>query len=192
MGRVYAGSSLNLAATSSKNGEGGLFRTRSPALVLPCVSRPLSYESEDFIIYKLDLWPTLVNESPLGGRAWVLQERALARRTLHFGSNQLLWECSIGSACESYPWDPALAVITRRHINNDITLFRGSHPEHAWRPLVIAYSSSKLSFESEKLIAFAGIAKLLSDIGVLGTYVAGLWKDKLELHLLWDVSRSHY
>ena len=31
--------------------------------------------------------------SPLGGRGWALQERLLAPRTLHFGREQLFWEC---------------------------------------------------------------------------------------------------
>ena len=30
--------------------------------------------------------------SPLNGRGWVLQERLLAPRTLHFGREQLFWE----------------------------------------------------------------------------------------------------
>lgn len=31
--------------------------------------------------------------SPLSGRGWLLQERLLASRTLHFGCEQLFWEC---------------------------------------------------------------------------------------------------
>ena len=42
-----------------------------------------------------------VNESPLSERAWVLQERALARRTMFFTDNQIYWECSGGFRCET-------------------------------------------------------------------------------------------
>lgn len=59
-----------------------------------------------------------VLESPLSRRGWVLQERALARRTIYFTSRQTYWECGIGVRCEtltkmdklafSYPCNPHL------------------------------------------------------------------------------------
>src|SRR2546421_346148 len=36
-------------------------------------------------------------------RAWVLQERLMAPRVLHFGSAQLFWECRRGLLCERFP-----------------------------------------------------------------------------------------
>lgn len=42
-----------------------------------------------------------VIDSPLNSRAWVLQERALARRTIFFTTNQIYWECSGGFRCET-------------------------------------------------------------------------------------------
>lgn len=42
-----------------------------------------------------------VIDGPLSTRAWVLQERALARRTIFFTKNQIYWECSNGVRCES-------------------------------------------------------------------------------------------
>jgi hypothetical protein len=42
-----------------------------------------------------------VIEGPLCSRAWVFQERALARRTIFFTNNQIYWECSGGVRCES-------------------------------------------------------------------------------------------
>lgn len=36
-------------------------------------------------------------------RAWALQERFLSRRIVHFGQEQILWECCEEMACESYP-----------------------------------------------------------------------------------------
>jgi hypothetical protein len=37
-----------------------------------------------------------VDDSELNSRGWVLQERALARRTVHFTKNQTYWECGKG------------------------------------------------------------------------------------------------
>lgn len=43
-----------------------------------------------------------VNQSPLSQRAWVLQERVLSRRTIHFTSNHLYWECGELARCDDY------------------------------------------------------------------------------------------
>jgi hypothetical protein len=42
-----------------------------------------------------------VLQSPLNSRGWVLQERALARRTMFFTANQIYWECGDGIRCET-------------------------------------------------------------------------------------------
>ena len=42
--------------------------------------------------------------SPLSGRGWVLQERLLAPRTLHFGREQLFWECCECRHLEGYAY----------------------------------------------------------------------------------------
>lgn len=41
-----------------------------------------------------------VLESPLSKRGWVLQERALARRTIYFTDSQTYWECGRGVRSE--------------------------------------------------------------------------------------------
>jgi hypothetical protein len=47
-------------------------------------------------------WERGVTDSPLCRRAWVLQERVLAPRTIHFGE-QLFFECQKCQACETFP-----------------------------------------------------------------------------------------
>lgn len=42
-----------------------------------------------------------VLKGPLNKRGWVFQERALARRTIHFTKNQTYWECGEGIRCET-------------------------------------------------------------------------------------------
>jgi hypothetical protein len=42
-----------------------------------------------------------VLKGPLNQRGWVFQERALARRMIHFTKNQTYWECGEGIRCET-------------------------------------------------------------------------------------------
>lgn len=46
---------------------------------------------------------TKVLEAPLNQRGWVLQERLLAPRILHFCRRELFWECCETAASETYP-----------------------------------------------------------------------------------------
>lgn len=52
--------------------------------------------SEDIDDFQLD-----VIEGSLNKRGWVLQERALARRTIYFAERQTYWECGQGVRCET-------------------------------------------------------------------------------------------
>jgi Heterokaryon incompatibility protein (HET) len=104
MKRVYVESSLNLAATFSKSSHGGLFRSRNPTSIVPCLAKWDGLEG--YLIYDGELWPKAIEQSHLLSRAWVLQEVFLTLRTLYFGESQLFWECSEGFTCESQPWDP--------------------------------------------------------------------------------------
>ncbi|KAI4960897.1 hypothetical protein J4E86_002523 [Alternaria arbusti] len=45
-------------------------------------------------------WSEVLSESPLNKRAWVLQERLLSRRVVHFEKNEIFWECLETSARE--------------------------------------------------------------------------------------------
>jgi hypothetical protein len=184
MDKVYAGSSLSLAATSGKDGQSGLFSYRNPRAVVPCISRSLEFNVNDFLIYQGMLWDDAVGKSPLSRRAWIVQELFLAPRTLHFGSNQLLWECAAGSACESLPWDPSLGK-NCLPCTPSYSRGRGIGLQRAWCTVLESYSTALLSFESDKFVALSGVAKYLSEKG-LGTYVAGLWRHNLELQLLWQ------
>lgn len=65
---------------------------------------PKSHEEErTHIIGYDDFWCNSLLDAPLHQRGWVLQERLLSPRTIHFGQEQIFWECRCELACEAYP-----------------------------------------------------------------------------------------
>lgn len=54
-----------------------------------------------YICEAIDDFQRDVIEGNLNKRGWVLQERALARRTIYFTENQTYWECGKGIRCET-------------------------------------------------------------------------------------------
>ena len=65
------------------------------ALNLPSTNNTL------YITTPLDNFQSDVISGPLNKRGWVLQERALARRTIYFTSSQTYFECGAGVRCET-------------------------------------------------------------------------------------------
>jgi hypothetical protein len=98
MGDVYKNALCNIAATAAPDGRTGCFLERNPLLAQTCRVRieGLPGPAPVSRIYELvrkDFWEQEINKAPLIQRAWVLQERTLAPRIIHFGKNQLCWEC---------------------------------------------------------------------------------------------------
>ncbi|KAF4991919.1 hypothetical protein FDECE_13861 [Fusarium decemcellulare] len=109
MGDIYAGAVLTIAATGAESGDQGCFRQRNTDLLTPC---ELAASSKDHLlpdrIYAVldDLtdFRDGVDDGPLNHRGWVLQERLLSRRILHFGERMIYWECAVRSASELNPF----------------------------------------------------------------------------------------
>ena len=100
MDEIYKFAYCNIAATFAENPYGGLFREREPALISPLrVKIHGSCFESDSAFYDVgddfsEAWTRQIIKSPLASRAWVVQERLLARRVVHFAKSQLFWECA--------------------------------------------------------------------------------------------------
>jgi len=131
-----------------------------------------------------------LEEEPLSKRAWVLQERYLSPRTLHFASTQMYFECE----SDFYPQDRHL-----RHsdsnldfkIHRRVTAKDNNNPTDAWDDIVRRYTERYLTVESDKLPAIGGLAaRVFLERGLKDSpndeYLAGLWRENLLSDLIWQ------
>jgi len=148
MGEVYSNSFCNLAATASSDGRGGLFRVRSPDSTIPYIVNATQdrLKKGKFLCLDLREWYNEVGSAPLNCRGWVLQERLLSPRTLHFGASQLYWECEELKEV----WRLRKAVLPVDYHNALVFL-------------VLQYSKCTLTQESDKLVAISGAARLMNE-----------------------------
>ncbi|KAJ4419164.1 hypothetical protein N0V85_001120 [Neurospora sp. IMI 360204] len=58
---------------------------------------------------------------------------------------------------------------------------------HLWARLVESYTACELTFQSDKLVACSGLAKIIQ-ARINDEYVAGMWRKYLEHELLWQPS----
>ncbi|KAH6677894.1 heterokaryon incompatibility protein-domain-containing protein, partial [Plectosphaerella plurivora] len=194
MDRVYENALCNIAATAAESSQGGLFFNRRPWLASPIVRDGLGA----FQLSKADMLEEEIGESPLQQRAWVFQERQISPRVLHFGKNQIFWECGELFANETYPkglsscHSPYPLGVAHRVKRHKYGLL------YVWKTMVQIFSALDLTFESDKLPGFAGIARRFEHL--LGpSYLAGLWPShspeffviQLAWHVLGPSGRNH-
>lgn len=126
-----------------------------------------------------------ISTTRLSTRGWVMQERLLSTRTLHFGPAELGWECRARIACEC----TATSIRTRR----GAALMKGAVERGDWEKLVKEYTRTQLSVRTDRLPALGGLAMVFErEKGLQGGegYIAGLWRGNLGGGLLWHLSDS--
>ncbi|KAK0638916.1 heterokaryon incompatibility protein-domain-containing protein [Cercophora newfieldiana] len=104
-----------------------------------------------------------VGEGPLSTRAWVLQERVLSRRTIHFSAEQTYWECGSGVRCENFT---KLECPPGRHYfvldaNFPTRLRTAGHDRTVdfIKYLFKKYSRCGITFESDRDVAISGLVE---------------------------------
>ncbi|KAH7390654.1 heterokaryon incompatibility protein-domain-containing protein [Pyrenochaeta sp. MPI-SDFR-AT-0127] len=230
MGKVYQMSFLNISATAAMDGDRGLFSNRKPEHLwedeinvfytrtnLVDSTRTGTTKTDQFTrctLIDVSSWDELVEYAPVNRRGWVLQERLLAPRVLHFCHDQIAWDCAEFSDAEGHP---EMNLTLRAKLGNivdegrlkDLTATAGlarrnirlkglADPDkdmpdlymyELWKHIVETYSRMQLTVSHDKLIALSGIARLFCNekFANKNEYIAGLWSNNLESQLLWQV-----
>ncbi|KAF1982476.1 HET-domain-containing protein [Aulographum hederae CBS 113979] len=203
MYRVYANSTCNLAATSSHNGQEGLFAPTDMKATVPPefnFSQLLGKASSPYTITSSSDWSREISWAPLHQRAWVCQEQVLAPRILHFAKEQLYWECFQEESCEAFPNGSLRKISLHKNLGNLKSLVpitpvlphaTSTHDLYEqWELLVRNYTSCDLTCATDKFPALSGLAKMFQK-HLKDTYLAGLWGNNLLNGLMWEAHHSY-
>lgn len=129
----------------------------------------------------------------LENRAWCFQEAVLAKRVLYLLDKEIqikcgkAWYCEcLGDECPLGVHDEALRYLRLTQDSKDeknLGSLLYSHDQ--WARLVGDYSRLDISFPSDRLPAFGGIAAAFRQ-NRLGRYLAGTWESHLPESLFWE------
>lgn len=97
MESVFSSAYCVVAASSALGQHDGFLKARQSNDILIMQTGERTLYASPFV----DNFHRDVLEGSLSQRGWVLQERALARRTIYFTDRQTYWECGDGVRCET-------------------------------------------------------------------------------------------
>lgn len=191
MSDIYTNAYINIGASSANNSSEGCFFNRDRTHVNLHIFDPKTW------LHLGKSWLLLtsafndeLDQQPLYRRGWVVQERLLAKRMIHFTRDQVWWECREKKWCETFP----------RGLPNSTAIWElqqniappTQSPKSArlaynyWMHTIENYSDCQLTFPEDKLVAISGIAKKISPcFADKPGYIAGLWEQFLPEMLLW-------
>ncbi|KAI4864850.1 heterokaryon incompatibility protein-domain-containing protein [Hypoxylon rubiginosum] len=195
MAEVYRNAHFVLAAArSSSDSEGFLSPRQGPEHVELVASDGKGFSIEalpcDLLQPTYDAHP--IDNEPLSRRAWCLQERYLARRVLHYGLQQIYWECGEIHAAENGDFASVVgdqfSRIGRSAAAKE-TVFTGlSDSDYFnyvdWYNMIEDYTGRDITKDSDRLPALFGLAKAL-EVQTGDKYLIGIWLNGLLEGLMW-------
>lgn len=181
MSNVYKYGYCNIAASYSDSQQ-GLFYQRRPEST---TSFHVMFSSGNRNQYSARFMASnhIKESCPLYTRGWVVQEIALSPRTIHF-SRYPRFQCrKVLNAVDTFS-DVSVDGTNSRQLPQKIPLTQSvTVLREDWQSVLCRYSNCQLTYDTDKLVALSGIAKILSP--VLGKYHAGIWSDHCLEELLW-------
>lgn len=198
MKEYYRNSYLTISALQSPDSHHGILIPLRPKK-----SVKLASEENLYLRPRLPDHREVFLNAILNRRAWALQERLLSTRIVHYGNQEIFWECLSGTARQG----SAVEFTERLDVSSIVTsegedfkriltylMTNGLKESHEippiWYRLVTQYSRRQLTRASDRLPAISGLASTMHD-ATRHTYLAGIWKEDLQ-DLLWFSNRDFY
>lgn len=202
MASVYANAYFTIFADQARDDNHGFLHPRQ---VFPVTSFDIRTENNATVAaylrgsspdsYKIEKHPVFasdtIDSSYLRKRGWILQERVLSPKRLHFGAHQVYWVCRKNAVAENgHPvnhWADGWMVDIHRLMESESTSRYEFHK--TWAKLVENYCTLKLTQGEDKLPALAGVAQMFWQKSK-DEYIAGLWRQTLAAGLAWSVKET--
>jgi hypothetical protein len=187
MNLVYKNSLCTIAATEATEFHHGLFKNRdaSSLAYFKVLFTPEDRSKSYCCFY--DRWQDVCEKKPLSQRGWVVQERLLSPRTIHFAT-PVFWECRELIACETYPNGLDWRRMAGTHKIWSTMRIKQENLDK-WNIVVRNFSMCALTRSEDKLVAISGVVKALQPV-FQDEYLAGLWRKQLLPGLLWRVEKD--
>ncbi|KAI0401501.1 HET-domain-containing protein [Xylaria palmicola] len=170
METVFSSAYCVIAATCASGTSSGFLKSRPDRNIVK-MERP--GEAPLYFCDAINNFQQDVIEGTLSQRGWVLQERALARRTIHFANNQTYWECG-EAALLGDPKFPRVATESSK--GGQIRLYELLYKQ---------YSRLQFSRSYDRPLAIAGLEqRLIRAFNTQGGY--GVFARYFGRGLLWQ------
>ncbi|RYP10336.1 hypothetical protein DL765_008146 [Monosporascus sp. GIB2] len=199
MGEIYMNSVITFAAHSFAppsaanddcgGGDGFLERAfesegEDPVLLGTIPGASDQGEGQTISARRLRVFEVDIAQSPLSQRGWIVQERILPPRILHFFPRQLYWESRTFDLVRPEDGTPPMKdqdELRELVVKQDNIV--GATPLE-WFKVVERFCAASLTKPTDKLPAIAGLASQFQRRGGL-TYFAGIFADRAVKGLLW-------
>ena len=184
MADIYANAIITVAASASASATEGCFRITDPTYK----GEPLPGHPGVYV--RFEPWTERV-VWPLLTRAWVFQELTISPRVVHFGTQEVVWQCQHAVRSEGRQSVetilPSYSIQDLGTITNIARLLQSKypHPFNRWHQIVKTYSYRQLTYFKDRLPAIAAMAKRMHSLRPNDKYLAGLWQSNLCSDLLW-------
>ena len=192
MEAVFRNAYCTIAATSAKDATSGFLRP-VPAKQPEQQFIRLNSESHGrlYVSSTTDDFYGDVERADLNQRAWVLQERALARRTIHFAANQAYFECGDGVRCETLTrmHSSRMPFLGDPYFPRYQGLQRSSDEVKLFQSLFERYSRLGITDAADRPLAIFGLEQRLA-AAFATTCSHGVFERYLHRSLLWRRSDS--
>jgi hypothetical protein len=194
MANIYASAYVVLSATATEDCKDGFLGRRMQPLDIQYGRSDQGYSAvRARRIDSHDCMRRAIRpDHALFQRGWCMQERFLACRTIHFLSDELLFECPEGRDCECGDANQEGSVFARSEAFDTFTSLRnapdmkGHYFGRKWLAILWNYSSTMLTYGKDSLPALSGLASCMEHLKP-GKYIAGMWQHDIAVQLGWSV-----
>lgn len=214
MADVYSNAHFTISAASSKDGSISFLKQQRTMPLVLGLEDDTGLDSPPERLLARKRFETGIHSygkvfdatlDPTDLRGWIMQEKVLSRRTMVFSSEEVQWECRKARVCECSgitPWDSDVdqemygrarqEPRKASHGPASLDTWRSSPEQRheSWNTLVSDYTLRSLTKETDKLVAFSGMARKFSSYDN-SAYYAGIWQSSLPVGLCWYVYQ-HY